>query len=472
MGEYGEYFHSVTLDHEKCRGCTNCIKRCPTEAIRVREGKARIFEERCVDCGECIRACPNHAKTALTDKLERLKEFDYRVALPAPSYYGQFRRTSTPEAVLAALLAVGFDDVFEVPVGATIVSYAVRTYMARERFVRPLISSACPAVLRLIQVRFPSLLDHIAPIESPMEVAAALARERAVAATGLPPDRIGVFFITPCAAKVTAVKQPVGRAKSGVDGAISMSDVYGAAVGHLKDPLPPRALQLAAASGIRWGRAGGENAEIGEGELLAVDGIHNVITVLGEVEKGRLTDVDYLEAQACVGGCIGGPLVPENPFVARANIKAMADMVGDRPPPVSESEMAELYEAGRLFMERKVPPRPVLKLDDDVSRAMAKVELLEKTVALLPNLDCGSCGSPNCRALAEDIVRGLAYETDCVFKLRERVRDLAAEMKELAEKVPPSMEKPPASSQAAAPGPTPAAAGATQAAEPTRAASA
>jgi len=437
-----QYFHSVTLDREKCKGCTNCIKRCPTEAIRVREGKARIFEERCIDCGECIRACPNHAKAALTDKLDRLSEFEYTVAMPAPSFFGQFRRTASPEAVLQALKAVGFDDVFEVAAAASVVSYAVRTYMETEHFVRPLISSACPAVVRLIQVRFPSLLDHIAPIESPMEVAARLAKKRAVEKTGLPVDRIGAFFISPCAAKVTAVKQPVGRKNSLVDGAMSMSEVYGAAVGHLKEEFSGPDLQVSAASGIRWGRSGGENAEVGVGERLAVDGVHNVITVLEEVEKGRLADVDFLEAQACVGGCIGGPLTPENPFVARANIKAMADMAEGNPIPFDERVLEALYGAGELFMENSIPPRPVLQLDEDVTKAMLKVELLEKTVADLPNLDCGSCGSPTCRALAEDIVRGLALEMDCVFKLRERVRDLAAEMKELAEKVPPSMEQP------------------------------
>jgi iron only hydrogenase large subunit-like protein len=436
------YFHSVTLDREKCKGCTNCIKRCPTEAIRVREGKARIFEERCIDCGECIRACPNHAKSALTDKLDRLAEFDYTVALPAPAFYGQFRRSSTPEALLRALLAVGFDDIYEVPSAASAVSFAIRTYIQNEEFKKPLISSACPAVIRLIQVRFPSLLDHIIPIESPMEIAARLGKERAAAATGLPRDRIGVFFISPCAAKVTAAKQPVGRPTSAVDGVFSMSEIYGLAVGHLKKEGKNPKLQIASASGIRWGRAGGENAEVGIGELLAVDGIHNVITVLMEVEKGRLGDVDYLEAQACVGGCIGGPLVPENPFVARANIKAMADMVQGQPIPFEDDELTRYYETGCFFMGNPIPPRPIMKLDEDVTLAMFKVELLEKTVEHLPNLDCGSCGSPTCRALAEDIVRGLAFETDCVFKLRERVRDLAAEMKELAEKVPPSMEQP------------------------------
>ncbi|MDK2889257.1 MAG: hypothetical protein PWP72_2135, partial [Thermoanaerobacter sp.] len=74
------------MDEEKCRGCTNCIKHCPTEAIRVRKGRARIIEERCIDCGECIRVCPNQAKLAITDSLEKLKDFKYTIALPAPSF--------------------------------------------------------------------------------------------------------------------------------------------------------------------------------------------------------------------------------------------------------------------------------------------------------------------------------------------------------------------------------------------------
>ena len=84
------YFHSVTLDESKCRGCTNCIKRCPTEAIRVRDGKAKIIKVRCIDCGECIRVCPYHAKRAVTDSFDELEKYKYNVALPAPALYGQF----------------------------------------------------------------------------------------------------------------------------------------------------------------------------------------------------------------------------------------------------------------------------------------------------------------------------------------------------------------------------------------------
>ena len=87
-----EYFHSVHLDKEKCRGCTNCIKRCPTEAIRVRKSKAQITNERCIDCGECLRVCPYHAKTAISDSLDMMNNFKYKVVLPAPSLYGQFEK--------------------------------------------------------------------------------------------------------------------------------------------------------------------------------------------------------------------------------------------------------------------------------------------------------------------------------------------------------------------------------------------
>ncbi len=160
-----DYFHSVRLDREKCKGCVNCIKRCPVEAITGPTWQAEIMEDRCIDCGECIRACPNHAKYAERDTIHDLTDFAYTVALPAPSLYGQFRDNVGPGRVLAAIKSLGFDDVWEVAFGAEIVSQATREYVENNRNPRPLISSACPAVVRLIQVRFPSLVDHVIPLE-------------------------------------------------------------------------------------------------------------------------------------------------------------------------------------------------------------------------------------------------------------------------------------------------------------------
>jgi Fe-S-cluster-containing hydrogenase component 2 len=94
------YYHSVTLDEDKCMGCTNCIKRCPTEAIRVRDGKAYIIAERCIDCGECIRICPYHAKIAVTDPLDAIDDYRYKIALPAPTLYGQFENLTSIDSVL------------------------------------------------------------------------------------------------------------------------------------------------------------------------------------------------------------------------------------------------------------------------------------------------------------------------------------------------------------------------------------
>ena len=113
-----KFYHSVRLDPELCKGCINCIKRCPTQAIRVRNRKAQINSKFCIDCGECIRVCPHHAKLALYDPLDSLQHYDYTVALPAPSLYSQFNNLDDVNIVLNGLILMGFDDVFEVSAAA------------------------------------------------------------------------------------------------------------------------------------------------------------------------------------------------------------------------------------------------------------------------------------------------------------------------------------------------------------------
>ena len=190
------YFHSVRLDKDKCRGCTNCIKRCPTQAIRVREGKAHIVKERCIDCGECIRVCPHHAKTASSDSLEKIKDFKYTVALPAPALYGQFNNLDDINIILNALPKLGFDAVFEVSKAAELISDATRIFMETQNPIKPVISSACPAIVRLVRVCFPELIENMLLINAPVEEAGRIAREKAVQKTGLKPEEIGIFFIT------------------------------------------------------------------------------------------------------------------------------------------------------------------------------------------------------------------------------------------------------------------------------------
>lgn len=221
-----QFTHSVMLDKELCMGCINCIKRCPTEAIRVRDGKAHILKERCIDCGECIRICPHHAKKAITDPISILENFQYTIALPPPSLYGQYNNLEEQDLLLEALLGMGFDSVFEVAKAAELVSDATRRLLQTGSMKRPVISSACPAVTRLIRVRFPELIDHVLPLVAPIELAARMAKKDAVRKTGLPKEAIGCIFLTPCPAKVTATRSPVGSAHSEVDGAVAIKDIY------------------------------------------------------------------------------------------------------------------------------------------------------------------------------------------------------------------------------------------------------
>lgn len=429
------YFHSVTLDEEKCRGCTNCIKRCPTEAIRVRKGKARIINERCIDCGECIRICPYHAKKAITDEFSCISSFKYKIAIPAPTLYSQFKPEHTRNKILNTLKLIGFDDVYEVARAAEYVTDASKRLMSGENGNRPLISSACPAVVRLIQVRFPNLINHLVKLESPMEVAAKIARRKAIEATKLDSSEIGVFFITPCAAKATSVKAPYESKKSFVDGVISIKDIYFKLLTKLEKAKETDQLTRAGFEGIRWANSGGEGLAIGSDRFLAVDGIHNVITILEEVENDKIEGVDFIEALSCTGGCLGGPLTVENVYVAKTRIKKHIDDA-KKVEANALSHQRETYEEDMVWTENIVY-KPVMKLDDDIGIAMKKLEDLENINDGLPGLDCGACGAPSCRALAEDIVRGIAQETDCIFKLREKVRDLAAQMKELEDKLTP-----------------------------------
>lgn len=441
----GEYFHSVRLDKDKCKGCTNCIKRCPTEAIRVRDGKAHIIEERCIDCGECIRVCPEHAKFAITDTFKMLCDFKYRLAIPAPSLFGQFAGKLSDIEIIATLKMLGFDDVVEVALGADFVSMAYRKYFEQPDVLRPAISSACPALVRLIQVRFPTLLPHIIPIESPMEVAAYIAKQELLKKKNINPKDVGVFFISPCPAKVTAVRQPVANATN-VDGIISFSEIYGLIIrNYSKLRHFPELLKTshprASSGGLRWARPGGES--IGFDDKIShvqVQGIDHIIKVLEQVEMGKLRKVDFLELQACPGGCLGGPLTVENPFVARVYINQMANNRTNIPE-IDEAWYQELNEAGILHFSNDIKARQIMKLDDDIHKALKKVEDVERITDSLPGLDCGACGSPTCRALAEDIVQGLATRTYCTIELRNDVRKLAERMLDFAENLPPTMEE-------------------------------
>lgn len=415
-------FHSVTLNLDKCKGCTTCIKHCPTEAIRVRFGKAYIIEDRCIDCGQCIRVCPHRAKSAVCDSFDALADFKYTIALPAPSLYGQFNNLTDIGLVLTGLLKIGFDQVYEVAAAAEYLSDFTRNELLKSHSLpRPAISSACPTCVRLIKHRFPELADHVLPHAAPVELAAILARNKAVAETGLAPKEIGVFFISPCPAKVTASRLPVGMGARVMDGVLSMTDVYTRLLPVLKTIEEPEITPQAGLMGIGWSLSGGEGSALLNGHYLAVDGIENVIKILEDLEDEKLPDLDFIELNACTQGCVGGCLTVENPYVAKTRIRGLMKYL-----PVSRNKSANVEGmADGIRWKGSLESESQWALDSDMGTAMEKLLRINELVESLPGLDCGSCGAPTCRALAEDVVLGHASEEDCIFRMRERMQILS-----------------------------------------------
>lgn len=410
------YEHSVLLDEGKCTGCTTCLRHCPTEAIRIKNGHAVIDSGRCIDCGECIRYCPHKAKRAVSDKISDLERFKWKIALPAPTLYGQFDNLDDIDYVLNGLLKIGFDDVYEVAKAAELVTCYTRLYLETDGVKKPAISSACPTVMRLISLRFPSLAEHVIHMLPPMEIAAMLAREKALQDhPELSSEDIGVCFISPCPAKVSYVKNGFAGYESQVDLVISVSDAYFLLIGKMSVDDEITINSESGKIGIGWARTGGEATAIFNDDYLAADGIENVIHVLDQVENGNIPPIDFIELNACTGGCVGGVLTIQNPFIAKARLQTLRRYL-----PVSQNFISkeEKYVSAEYLFEDLPTYRPISKLGNTIAESMRMMADIQKLKSELPGIDCGACGAPTCRAFAEDVVRKTACPEDCPMKTR------------------------------------------------------
>ena len=410
-----KYTHSVLLDEGRCTGCTTCLKHCPTEAIRIREGRAVINPDRCIDCGECIRNCPQKAKKAVCGKLTDMDRFKWKIALPAPSLYGQFDNLEDINYVLDGLKKIGFDDVYEVAKAAEYVTAYTRLYLKTEGVKKPAISSACPVVVRLISLRFPSLIDHVIHMLPPMEVAARLAKEKAMSEhPELAPEDIGTCFISPCPSKASYAKNGFAEYKSYVDVVVPISDVYFSLIGKMHQGEDVPDITETGRIGVGWARSGGEATAIFNSDYLAADGIENVIKVLDQVETGNIPPLEFIELNACTSGCVGGVLAIQNPFIAKARLQSIRRYLPvsqNKPDPDASDYIPESY----LFDE--LPEySPISKLGNSIAESMRMMADIQKLRTELPGIDCGACGAPTCKAFAEDIVKKLACPEDCPIK--------------------------------------------------------
>lgn len=410
-----EYKHSVSLDVTKCKGCTACLKRCPTEAIRIRDGHAVIHSARCIDCGECIRVCSHKAKKATHDPLETMQEFSFRIALPAPSLYGQFDNLDNIGFVIEGLHKMGFDMVYEVARAAELVSAYTRSYLKRDDVPHPVISSACPVISRLISMNYPFLCENIIPLLPPVEIAADLARKKAMEEhPELSHDDIGVFFISPCPAKVSYFNNGAASERHSVDYVLSVRDVYFQLIDIMKHIDEPAESTEAGMIGIGWASTGGESSAIFNEHYLAADGIENCIRVLDQIDNEGIGHLEYVELNACNGGCVGGAMTVANPYIAQARLQSLKRYL-----PVSPNRpKREGYIPDEAFTPDTVQYNPYNRLSEDRAEAMRMMAEIESICKGLPGTDCGSCGAPTCMAFAEDIVKGETNADECTVNMR------------------------------------------------------
>jgi hypothetical protein len=171
--------------------------------------------------------------------------------------------------------------------------------------------------------------------------------------------------------------------------------------------------------GMGWSLSGGETRGFKNHRAVAVSGIEDTMRVLDQVEAGLLQDIDLLECTVCPDGCVGGPLEVENRFLAKSRILELVAAAGEHAV-VDQRDASRLYHKNFLSFDHPAPPAESHPLDHDPAKAIRMAKRREKIFAGLPKKDCGVCGAPDCRTLADDIVRGHARLDDCPFVTKEK----------------------------------------------------
>lgn len=431
--------HSVKISREACQGCVNCIKICPTEAIRIVDGEVNIISELCIDCGECMRSCGRQALGIQGDDWNEIKEDSKFTLIPDPVFYSQFSHYMDPSALESVVASLGFDMMTEgMEEAFDLSAYACAQAIAHTpRQSLPLISCYCSSTLRLIQSRFPELLPRVVNICSPIEIAADLQRMRT-------DNSSQMVLLSPCPAKITMVKDPQGRERSPIDKAVELRRVARSIMASGASPAAEPPKKKRSNRWLHWARRGGEARHIQAFSdrkltVLAVSGLRNTTDVLQELELGRLRNVDFIECRTCDTGCVGGTATADSRFLANLRINSINV---DWNITESDIQRAErLYAMDCWAIEKEYTPRPHLPLSDNIAEAMAKLQQMKEIYSCLPHIDCGSCGRPSCQAMAEEIVRGHGAVTDCIFKLREGIATLANKIAVMSESQPQTLKK-------------------------------
>ena len=375
----GRRRHSIRTQAAACSGCMRCLHVCPTAAVRVHRGAPAILEHLCIDCSACIETCRAGALTMEGQNAELKTQFDQALLAVPAAFFTEFGPHVSPQSVLAALHRLGFEQVWIMDAWEAALRQAVVKFAQEEARAFPVIAPMCPAVLNLIAIRFPALLEHVAPFRFPLEaLLPELAGARAV-------------VMAECPACYTILRDHGGG------DTLEIITPFG-----LRQAVFPLVVSGDEAAAGVHGTAGARAPE--PRGVMQVTNVHHDVALLEKMENGLLSDIRVLELFACDSGCFGSPLLHEDAFIGRTRWR--------------KAHLECRAPARAIRRAEPLRAQSGLRLDRSIARAMAKLTEIEELVRQLPGRDCGICGAPTCGAMAEDIVLGRAVRDECVCLTR------------------------------------------------------
>lgn len=397
----------LTLKKSNCKNCYKCIRHCPVKSIRFSANQAHIIGNECILCGQCFVVCPQNAKE-IKSELEKVRFMltsgEPVIASIAPSFIANFDGCGI-EALRKALKALGFFDAEETAVGATIVKTEYERLL-REEKRDIVISSCCHSINLLIQKYFPNQLRYLADVVSPMQAHSIDIRKR------IPEAK--VVFIGPCISK----KDEAAYYEGYIDAVLTFDE--------LSDLLREKQISLeketdkTAKSRARFfPTTGGILKTMFQGETgytyMALDGVENCIEALRDIDRGRVHQC-FIEMSACIGSCVGGPVMEKAKHSPVKDYMAVAGYAGKEDFDTEIHEAASLYKTF-TYIDQRAPKPSELEITDILHR-MGKYQPEQE-------LNCGSCGYNTCREKAVAIFQGKAEISMCLPYLKDKAESFS-----------------------------------------------
>lgn len=392
----------LKLKKSNCKNCYKCIRHCPVKSIKFSGDQAHIVGNECILCGQCFVVCPQNAKEIQND-LEKVKVMlaakEQVIVSLAPSFIANYDGIGL-EQMSQALRQLGFFAVEETAIGATIVKKQYEAILESKR-QNILITSCCHSVNLLIQKYFPSALRYLADVKSPMQMHAIDIKKR------MPNAK--VVFIGPCLAKKDEADHYAGI----VDAVLTYEELtmwLKESNIELEKGLDVNEKSKARLFPVTGGILKTMKSDIAGYKYIAIDGVENCIAALKDIENGML-DHCVIEMSACVGSCIGGPVMEKYHRSPIRDYCSVVSYAGDQDFDVEQygdEELTKHFE----YIARKAeePSEDAIR---SILRQMGKMRPSDE-------LNCGSCGYNTCREKAVAIIQGKASISMCLPFLKER----------------------------------------------------